>query len=127
MKTSSLLLALFTILFYNSSVAQCTYRIQLRDTYGDGWNGGTIQSVQVNGVTVLSNLSTATGTGWTNNGTFTAYSGQTISITYAPGSWCGENLYRIQRNNCSILQLHCYLYLYLLCVKHHEFPLSPTL
>lgn len=94
------LFALVTIFFVVTSAhAQCTFRIQLRDSYGDGWNGGVIQSVQVDGVTVLSNLSTANGTGWTNNGTFTAYGGQAISITYASGTWCWENSYRIQINN----------------------------
>jgi subtilisin-like proprotein convertase family protein len=78
---------------------QCNFRIQLKDSYGDGWNGGNITTVKVDGTTVLSNLSSASGTGWTNNGTFTAYNGQSIAVTYTSGSYCSENTYRIQRND----------------------------
>ena len=45
-------LALF--LFLAGGVfGQCTYRIQLLDSYGDGWNGGVINTVKVAGVTVI--------------------------------------------------------------------------
>lgn len=90
---------LFFLINYSVSYSQCTFRIQLKDSWGDGWNGGVISSVSVSGSVVLSNLSTANSTNWTNNGTFTAYNGESIAITYAPGSFCGENTYRIQRNN----------------------------
>jgi hypothetical protein len=32
--------------------SQCTHSISLRDSYGDGWNGGNV-TVYVNGIVVL--------------------------------------------------------------------------
>ena len=95
----SVLIAFLSLFGYNS-ISQCTFRIQLRDSYGDGWNGGSINSVSVAGTVQLSNLSlsSANGTDWTTSGTFTASVGQPIAITYSSGSWCSENTYRIQRN-----------------------------
>jgi hypothetical protein len=99
---TTLLSALFFLLLgVGQSWGQCNFRIQLRDSYGDGWNGGNISSLKVDANTVLSNLSltSASSTNWTSMGSFTAYSGQSIRITYASGSYCSENLYRIQRND----------------------------
>ena len=88
------------LLFLGGSVfGQCSYRIQLQDSYGDGWNGGVINTVKVAGNTIISNLTQTSGLAgaWTNSTNFTAYSTQAIAITYTPGSYCSENKYRIQR------------------------------
>ena len=53
------------------------HTIQRTDTWGDGWNGGTV-AVSVNGVTVLSNLS-CVGYGPTSS-TFSATVGSTIRV-----------------------------------------------
>jgi hypothetical protein len=104
-KTSKTLFNTFVLSFVfflfgiGSIWGQCNFRIQLKDSWGDGWNGGNITTVKVDGTTVLSNLSSASGTAWTNNGTFTAYNGQSIAVTYTPGSYCSENTYRIERND----------------------------
>ena len=47
------LIFLFSFLFtYMNVISQsCTHTIQRTDTWGDGWNGGTV-AVSVNGVTV---------------------------------------------------------------------------
>jgi hypothetical protein len=72
---------LFTILFLTFILTvysqSCTHTIRRTDTFGDGWNGGTV-AVSVNGVVVLSNLS-CTGAGPTNS-TFTASAGSTIRV-----------------------------------------------
>lgn len=76
----------------SSSIAcGCTHTVRLRDTYGDGWNGGTIK-VQVNGTDVLTNLGPTftTGVGPVDF-TFSAATGSTISvIETAGGSYPGE-------------------------------------
>lgn len=76
----------------SSSIAcGCTHTVRLRDTYGDGWNGGTIK-VQVNGADVLTNLGPTftTGVGPVDF-TFSAATGSTISvIETAGGSYPGE-------------------------------------
>ena len=73
----SFLLSVFlfiTSYFFSQS---CMHTIQRTDTYGDGWNGGTV-AVSVNGVTVLSGLS-CVGLGPTSS-TFSAAVGATIRV-----------------------------------------------
>ena len=73
----NILLGLF-VLFSSFLFSQsCLHTIQRTDTWGDGWNGGTV-AVSVNGVTVLSNLS-CSGYGPTSS-TFTAAVGATIRV-----------------------------------------------
>lgn len=62
-----------------TSAPSCTHTIALTDTYGDGWNGGTI-TVTVNGTAVLSNITLASGSG-PQNFTFSAATGDNINIT----------------------------------------------
>ena len=52
----NILIGLF-VLFSTFAFSQsCLHTIRRTDTFGDGWNGGTV-AVSVNGVTVLSGLS----------------------------------------------------------------------
>ncbi len=86
---------IFLSLYFSSTLsAQCTYSICLNDTYGDGWNGGTITSVVVNGTTVLSGLTVATGSG-PNCYDFTVNDGESIVINYTGGSFTYENYYNV--------------------------------
>ena len=50
------LLSFFVFSIQTTSAQSCLHTIQRTDTWGDGWNGGTV-AVSVNGVTVLSGLS----------------------------------------------------------------------
>jgi len=80
----------------------CTHTIKLTDTFGDGWNGGYV-SVSVNGVTVLSNITLASGFGPLNYN-FSASSGSTIRVfrTIA-GSWPSEMRVQIVNNIGTVL------------------------
>lgn len=67
----------------------CTHTIRLTDTFGDGWNGGTV-TVTVGGVPVLTNITLGAGTG-PQDFTFSASSGSAINVTRtAPGTYPGE-------------------------------------
>ena len=89
----NLLLFLFSLLTYYGFSQSCSHTIQRTDTWGDGWNGGTV-AVSVNGVTVLSNLSCA-GYGPTSS-TFTAAVGSTIRVyRTASGSYPSEMRIRV--------------------------------
>ena len=79
----------------------CLHTIKRTDTFGDGWNGGTV-AVSVNGVTVLSNLS-CVGLGPTNS-TFTASVGSTIRVyrTLA-GSYPSEMRIQVLNGSGSII------------------------
>ena len=89
------LIAIFFFLFtYTAVLSQsCMHTIQRTDTYGDGWNGGTV-AVSVNGVTVLSGLS-CVGLGPTSS-TFSAAVGATIRVyRTASGSYPSEMRIRV--------------------------------
>lgn len=85
---------IIAILFISGSwssvaTAQCTHTIRLTDTYGDGWNGGTV-TVTVGGVAVLTNITFYGGAGPVDY-TFTASTGSTINVTRtASGSFPSE-------------------------------------
>ena len=53
-----------TVLFYalslTSANAQCNYTLEANDTYGDGWNGNTMD-VLVNGAVVLDDVTFTSG------------------------------------------------------------------
>ncbi len=84
------LFVLFSSFLFSQS---CSHTIQRTDTWGDGWNGGTV-AVSVNGVTVLSNLSCA-GYGPTSS-TFSAAVGATIRVyRTASGSYPSEMRIRV--------------------------------
>ena len=82
----------FLILFFSSISnvnSQCNHTIRLTDTFGDGWNGGTV-SVSVNGVNVLTNITLGSGFG-PMNVTFSAVTGNTIRVyETAAGSFANE-------------------------------------
>ncbi len=89
------LLTIFSFLSFNTSVnAQCTHTIILTDTWGDGWNGGTV-SVSVGGIVVLNNITIASGAGPLNFN-FTASTGQVIRVyRTAAGAYPGEMRIRV--------------------------------
>lgn len=71
----------------------CTYSIGLYDTWGDGWNGGSL-NVLVDGVVVLEDITLASGAGpeWFN---FDVMPGQSIDVEYTSGSFAGENWFEV--------------------------------
>ncbi len=79
-----------------ASVSQ-TWTIELKDSYGDGWNGGTI-SVLINSSVVLSNLTLSTGTGPQIH-EFSVICSDVITTQYSPGSYSYENEYQIKDHN----------------------------
>ncbi|MBM4370041.1 MAG: hypothetical protein FJ098_00205, partial [Deltaproteobacteria bacterium] len=84
-------------------VAGCTHSIRLYDSYGDGWDTASVD-VAVNGVTVLTGLTFATGYGPATF-TFTAAAGSAVAVTYHPGQWPGENYYRVYDGGGNIIAL----------------------
>ena len=70
-----------------------TYEVVLHDSYGDGWNGGSI-TVYVAGVAVLTDITIANGTG-PETYTFEVEDGDEIYTTYVAGSYPSEISYEI--------------------------------
>ncbi|HBS86565.1 MAG: hypothetical protein A2W91_20305 [Bacteroidetes bacterium GWF2_38_335] len=83
----------FLLSFVTQINAQCSYKVQLYDTYGDGWNGGNL-TILVNGTPVLTAITLASGSGPLDF-PFTVSTGDAITSTYTAGSWAYENGYRV--------------------------------
>lgn len=67
------------LVFTSGAYTQCLHSIDLSDTYGDGWNGGTV-TVSVNGTPVLTDITMATATAGPENFTFMASTGDVINV-----------------------------------------------
>jgi len=80
--------SLFCLLFSVYCFGQCSHTFNMADSYGDGWNGATVNII-VNGVIALEGA-TITG-GSSGSETFEAATGDTIELDWtSTGSWPGE-------------------------------------
>jgi len=78
-----------------------TYTLNFFDSFGDGWNGNTI-NVNVNGNPVLNGVTLANGS--TGSLTFNVTGGSLITTQFnAIGSWVGECTYNIVDNNGNVI------------------------
>lgn len=84
----------FLLFITIASLSSLQYSAELVDTYGDGWNGGSL-TVNVNGISVLSGLTIESG-GGPQNHNFEVTSGDLIETIYTAGSWASENEYSIK-------------------------------
>ncbi len=76
-----------------SAIIPCDHEIRLYDTYGDGWNGGSVD-VYVDGVLVINDGTLSSGYGPATY-TFSAASGSSIQVYYTAGGWAYENYYDV--------------------------------
>ena len=71
------------------AIAQCCeHRLFLYDSYGDGWNGGSLE-VRVNGLTVGSYVAQGTA----SDTVFPACTGDALTLIYTPQDYEEENSY----------------------------------
>ena len=78
--------------YVSGSRFACDMEISLHDSYGDGWNGGTLD-VFVNGNVVLNDITLSSGSGPVYF-SFPVEGGDDISTTFTPGGWPYECSYR---------------------------------
>lgn len=74
-----------------SSIASaqcCDHILQMNDSYGDGWNGGTLQ-VLING----NSIGTFAAAGAGSDTSFTVCTGDALELIYTPLDWENENTY----------------------------------
>ena len=83
MKYLLLLLSLFSFLPFVKS--QCTHTFSGIDSYGDGWNGASVE-ISVNGVS----QGTLAATGYGSDLTFSADDCDIITLNWTSGSYDGE-------------------------------------
>jgi hypothetical protein len=78
--------------------APCVYSVVLYDTYGDGWNGGSL-NINVAGTNAVTGATITATSGPAGFGplafNFNVYQGQSITANYTAGSWSSENYYRV--------------------------------
>lgn len=94
---------LFILLFHSVlSIAQCDLTVSLTDTFGDGWNGGTV-TVQVNGIDILTNITIVDGFG-PELYTIAVNSGDNITVIRTnDGSWPSEMRVEVYNDFCNTL------------------------
>ena len=68
---------------------QCDITYELTDSYGDGWNGGTLVVTDATTSTQLASLTIESGNSLT--GSIPVTNEHEISFAYTPGSWAYEN------------------------------------
>ena len=89
-------ICLLAILFFSVTLSCVSWVVWLTDSGGDGWNGGTL-TLEVNEITVLNNVTVATGYG--QSYVFEVKHGDRITTIYTPGSNPEQNYYYIQNHN----------------------------
>lgn len=80
--------------YTTGTCSNCTYSVNLFDSFGDGWNGGQVQ-VYVNSVEVAGSPFTLATGGGPGNFTFPISTGDSIITLYTPGSFSGENSFTV--------------------------------
>jgi Bacterial lectin/Secretion system C-terminal sorting domain len=102
-KVKIILFSLLLVLIWSSSIAQvCTHTIRLTDTFGDGWNGGTVD-VTVNGLPVLTALTMLGGSG-PDDYTFNAATGDVINVTrILDGSYPSEMMIEVFNSASTVI------------------------
>jgi hypothetical protein len=68
----------------------CDHVLSMHDSYGDGWNGGSLQ-VTING----SVIGSFAATGYGSSATFTVCDGDAIQLDYTPQDYENENTYTL--------------------------------
>lgn len=80
-------------------ISTCDYCIYMEDTWGDGWNGGTLD-ILLDGV-VAGNYTLATGS--TDTVCFSVTDGALLEVSFAAGSFVDEVIYSIADPSGSII------------------------
>jgi len=75
---------------------------ELSDTYGDGWNGNSIQIIDISGDTLVETLTISSGS--TNNGTTANLEpGHIYNLYWNHGSYPGETSFKLKNSSGDVL------------------------
>ncbi len=99
-KTITFLLTFISFLWQINAQTTTTcgnFRVELINSYGDGWNGGSL-AVYINGNAYLVSITLNSGSG-PESFDITVNQGDILSFVYMPGSWSDENQYIVYDNN----------------------------
>ncbi|MCC7504068.1 MAG: T9SS type A sorting domain-containing protein [Saprospiraceae bacterium] len=82
-------IALFS-LFLRQASAQCEYRIEMFDSFGDGWNGGILTITSGASVMPFSLQGFPFGNGVDSTAYFTVQTGEPLTLNWTPGFFVAE-------------------------------------
>ena len=94
----------------NSSNNSCTYVFNMYDSFGDGWNGASVD-ISVNGIISHSSIGSSFTTGSSASHNLIVSNGDIISIpsgNWTSGSWDAEISWDIQDHNGTVLVSGCH-------------------
>ncbi len=89
---------LLLLSFSYAASSQCTYVIDLQDSFGDGWNGASLD-VDING-TFFANYTLPNGS--SSQVTFNANNLDVVTFTYNSGTFDGEVTYQISSSGAQL-------------------------
>ncbi|MFN0035367.1 MAG: T9SS type A sorting domain-containing protein [Saprospiraceae bacterium] len=91
-----LLFALLFLLRFGAN-AQCSYTLEMLDTWGDGWNGGSL-TINIGGDSVAYTLDNLNDDGIDSTLTFSMLNGVPLTISFTVGGFPAEVSYNIYDN-----------------------------
>ena len=91
MKKITLLLSFLITIFF--AKAQCDYVVDMQDSYGDGWNGASID-MSINGV-VMTSFTVTAADGSAATGSYSTYTGDNVEFYFNSGTWDTEITFQI--------------------------------
>ncbi|MBC8464170.1 MAG: hypothetical protein H8D62_00670, partial [Bacteroidetes bacterium] len=92
------LVAFAMVFFASSASAQCDHTLDLVDSWGDGWNGGSLE-VTVDGVATAYTIDAGTAATYT----VTVPDGMSVDLAYTAGGWANENSFTFTDCNGNVL------------------------
>ena len=73
--------------------SQCDYIIDMQDTWGDGWNGASID-MYINGA-IATNFTISTTQGASAQDSYSTYNGDSVEFYFNSGNWDTEITFQI--------------------------------
>lgn len=89
----------FFALFLRQASAQCEYRIEMFDSYGDGWNGGILTITSGTAVQPFTLLGFPLGNGEDSTAYFPVQVGEPLTFNWTPGFFVNEVSFAIYDYN----------------------------
>lgn len=91
----------FLLITSNAHALPVNYSISLTDSWGDGWNGGSID-LSINGALELDDITLSSGKG-PQSWNFEVTDNDFVEIDYTAGNWSYENIYEVYDNLNNLL------------------------
>ena len=91
MKKITLLLSFLLTVFITK--AQCDYYVVMQDSYGDGWNGASLD-MSINGV-LMTSFTVSPAAGTADSASYSTYTGDNVEFYFNSGTWDTEITFQI--------------------------------